>query len=220
LVGDTGLDELSCYFRNSDNSKVARSSYLTPTFDLTKRKVIQYINYADDKDTTGGHGTHVSGTVAGMVVTTDQSLLKNGGHAPGAKIAFFDMENSLHPEYGIRYPSPLGNNVMKAAYDAGARLHSNSWGGSFNYYDDDTFSLDNFHNTHQDFLAFFAAGNDGAQGYYSIGTPAGSKNALTVGATMSDSSGTINRVAYFSSLGPTFDERIKVHNLLSYVYGF
>ena len=54
--GDTGVDELSCFFRNEDGSKVARSSYENPTYDLTKRKVIQYIPYADDTDTQEGHG--------------------------------------------------------------------------------------------------------------------------------------------------------------------
>jgi hypothetical protein len=58
MTGDTGVDELSCFFRNEDGSKVARSSYKNPTYDNTKRKVIQYINYADDSDTEGGHGMH------------------------------------------------------------------------------------------------------------------------------------------------------------------
>lgn len=55
-IGDTGLDEMSCFFRNEDGSVVARSSPDSPTYDLTKRKVIQYINYADGSDTEEGHG--------------------------------------------------------------------------------------------------------------------------------------------------------------------
>jgi hypothetical protein len=58
-------------------------------------------------------------------------------------------------------------------------------------------------------LALFAASNDGAEGYYSIGSPAVSKNALTVGATRSSSASEINSVAFFSSIGPTYDNRIK-----------
>lgn len=53
-TGDSGLDELSCFFRNSDGSTVARSSYLSPTFDLSKRKVVQYIDYMDATDEAGG----------------------------------------------------------------------------------------------------------------------------------------------------------------------
>jgi hypothetical protein len=206
-IGDTGIDELSCFFRNSDSSKVARSTYDAPTFDLSKRKVIQYIAYGDDIDLVEGHGTHVAGTVAGN--PEDVSMTKQGGHAPGAKIAFFDMEGD--PDNGIVYPSPLGQNVFQPAYDAGARIHSNSWGGPFNaYFDDDSFSADSFQYSHPDFLALFSAGNEGAEGFYSIGEPASTKNSLTVGASGSNSAGDMSSVAYFSSLGPTFDERIKV----------
>ena len=137
------------------------------------------------------------------------TYINYNGHASGAKIAFFDMEYSSRPERGIVYPSPIGDNVFQPAYDAGARLHSNSWGGPFNLYDADTADIDDFHSTHTDFLALFAAGNDGSEGYYSLGDPAVSKNALTVGASMS-SSGYIDKIAFFSSLGPTFDNRIKV----------
>jgi serine protease AprX len=172
--------------------------------------VIQYVSYGDSKDRSSGHGTHVAGTIAGSSDGIDSNNLKHGGHAPGAKIAFFDMEDSSHPENGIIYPSPIGDYVFQAAYDAGARFHSNSWGSSFNFYDSDTISIDNFHNVYPDFLAIFAAGNDGAKGFYSVGSPAVSKNAITVGATRSDSANEIDRVAYFSSLGPTFDQRIKV----------
>jgi hypothetical protein len=152
-------------------------------------------------------GTHVSGTAAGSLMAADTSYLNYNGHASGAKIAFFDMEESNRPERGLRYPSM--DNVFQAAYDAGARLHSNSWGGPFNSYDEDATDIDDFQSTHTDFLALFAAGNDGSEGYYSLGNPAVSKNALAVGASMSES-GDIGKIAFFSSLGPTFDERIKV----------
>ena len=209
-VGDTGIDELSCFFRNMDSSIVARSSINSPTFDLTKRKVVQYISYADGTDRAGGHGTHVSGTVAGNYAPFVSSSINYGGHAPGAKIAFFDMEISSSPASGLYIPSPMATFVFQPAYTAGARIHSNSWGSPMNTYDDDDISIDSFQYTHPDFLAIFAAGNDGSEGFYSLGQPATTKNSLTVGASRSESSSEISRVAYFSSLGPTFDERIKV----------
>lgn len=53
-------------------------------------------------------------------------------------------------------------------------------------------------------LCINAAGNDGANAFPYIGAPADGENVLTVGAVGSDG----NR-AYFSSIGPTYDGRIK-----------
>jgi hypothetical protein len=152
-VGDTGVDELSCFFANSDFSLVARSSYRNPKYDLSKRVVIQYIDYANSADVSNGHGTHVCGTVAGSVSTTDNY----NGHGVGAQIAFFDM--SINGD-SIFYPTPLSKNVFAAAYTAGARVHSNSWGSNMNLYDDSCIDIDSYHLEKEDFLAIFAAGND------------------------------------------------------------
>jgi hypothetical protein len=155
--GDTGVDEMSCFFQNPDGSKVARSTPSAPTYNISKRKVIQYISYADDTDTEGGHGTHVSGTVAGALYGTDITYQNYNGHASGAKIAFFDMELSKHPEKGLDYSSI--ESFFDCAYQAGARVHSDSWGGSMNAYDEDTIQMDSYLVNKQDFLAVFAAGN-------------------------------------------------------------
>lgn len=152
-IGDSGVDELSCFFENSDSSLVARSSYRNPTYDLSKRVVVQYINFANSGDVYNGHGTHVCGTIAGSFSST----VNYNGHGVGAKLAFFDM--SVNGE-SIIYPPPLSKNVFPAAYSAGARLHSNSWGSTSNMYDDSCIDIDNYHVTNQDFLALFAAGND------------------------------------------------------------
>ena len=53
----------------------------------------------------------------------------------------------------------------------------------------------------------FAAGNDGAVGYGSLLSPGLSKNALSVAASYS--TGTINDLPYFSSIGPAPDGRTK-----------
>jgi hypothetical protein len=151
-VGDTGVDELSCFFSNTDSSLVTRSSYKNPKYDLSKRVVIQYIDYANGGDETQGHGSHVCGTIAGSTSTT----INYNGHGVGAKIAFFDMSVSGN---SIFYPPPLSKNVFSAAYSAGARLHSNSWGSASNMYDDSCVDIDSYHVTKQDFLAIFAAGN-------------------------------------------------------------
>jgi hypothetical protein len=103
----------------------------------------------------------VSGTAAGSILMDSASassseateMLLYGGHAPNAKIAFFDISKD---GMSINYPSPLAKNVFGPAHAIGAHLHSNSWGGPFNFYDSDTISVDKFHVDNQDFLALFA----------------------------------------------------------------
>ena len=74
--------------------------------------------------------------------------------------------------------------LFEPSYYAGARIHSDSWGGGYTY---DSFCLDvdEYTYTHPDFLAFFAAGNDGYQGARTILSPAMAKNAVAVGGSIS-----------------------------------
>ena len=205
MQADTGVDEYSCFFANADGSVVARSSYSSPTFDATKRKVIQYINYRDGTDGVEGHGTHCSGSVLGHP-EAQGPLSNHSGHAQGAKLAFFDMENSATLEFGFNIDM---ESVLNCGYMAGARVSSNSYGGMSNEYDDDTLGVDSFSNTNDDYLAIFAAGNEGNEGYYSLSGASIAKNSVGVGASESFDYGDIGNMAYFSSIGPTFDNRIK-----------
>lgn len=59
-VADTGLDMSSCFFRDS-RGNVATTTWSSASYDLTRRKVVQYVVWADSTDVTRGHGTHVSG---------------------------------------------------------------------------------------------------------------------------------------------------------------
>lgn len=203
-VADTGLDEYSCFFSNDDGSLVARSSYTSPTFDNSKRKVIQYIDYRDGTDEMEGHGTHCCGSVAGY--SSIDVYTNHSGHATNAKLAFFDMQDSD----GFGFYIPM-EDMLNCAYVAGAKLSSNSYGGMSNEYDADSIGVDEFSNQHDDYLALFAAGNEGSEGYYSLSGCSIAKNAVGVGASESldDSNSDIGNIAFFSSIGPTFDERIK-----------
>ena len=89
-------------------------------------------------------------------------------------------------------PADLGP-FFQQAYDAGARVHNNSWGGGdFGEYDSYAEFVDRFMWEHKDFLILFAAGNDGADANRngvidtgSVTPPGTAKNCLTVGAAES-----------------------------------
>ena len=98
--------------------------------------------------------------------------------------------------------------LFPPAYDAGARISSNSWGDTLGDYASDEVDLDNFLFLNDDLLVLFPASNDGSIGPASIGSPSIAKNVLTVGASSSSQLPT-DTVAEFSSRGPPIDGRIK-----------
>ena len=154
-IADTGVDEKSCYFSNPDNSFVKRSNISKLVVDFTKRKVVQYVSFADSGDVVAGHGTHTSGTLAGF--SEDNSGI-HYGVAPEAKLAFYDV-GSGNSDY-LSIP-PLDTYVFPAAVFAEANLHSNSWGGDINTYDTSCSESDSYLHANSNFLAFYAAGNSG-----------------------------------------------------------
>jgi serine protease AprX len=161
-----------------------------------------------------GHGTHVSSSVAG---NTNGNQAQYNGLAPQAKIAFFDIAKYDSKGNIMLYPpGDLNNDMFVRLYNAGARVLSMSWGSpDSNCYSSYAVMVDEFMWNRPDALVVFAAGNSGQAGEYSVVTPSTAKSCLTVGASynvMQSSFGmdyNINYVAYFSSIGPTADGRLK-----------
>jgi hypothetical protein len=126
-VADSGLDDYSCYFWDNSNSYgskgTTRSNYLGPTVERNRRKVIQYVAYADGSDTEAGHGSHVVGTIIGNSIFDD--FVGGNGIAPAAKVAFYDIMASNSPYLSI--PDTFSY-LYPTLYNAGARVLSNSWG--------------------------------------------------------------------------------------------
>jgi serine protease AprX len=223
-VADTGLDETHPDFQGRVAGVVARGR-------------------PGDASDPHGHGTHVAGSVLGDGTASGGSLR---GAAPGAKLFFQSILNS---ENGLKLPVDLAE-LFEEAYQAGARVHNNSWGSATqSRYTIDASEVDDFVASHRDMLIVISAGNEGtaapprtnsAEGFVdwlSIGSPASSKNALTVGASRSDRtteglssltyrdgwpnqfphdpigqeriSGDPQSLAAFSSRGPCDDFRIK-----------
>lgn len=216
-VADTGLDMNVCFLSDSQ----APTPFNTVT--QNHRKLVTYITYADNGENFDasqgssdpiGHGTHVSSTVAGR---TSGSMGAHNGMASNAKLAFFDIAKyDKNGNVQLYPPGDLNSDMLSKLYAAGARIFSMSWGSpDSNCYSSYAVMVDEFMWNNPDALVIFAAGNSGSSGAYSVVTPSTAKSCLTVGASynmMQTSFGLENNikyVAYFSSIGPTADGRLK-----------
>lgn len=190
-----------------------------------------------------GHGTHVAGSIAGDGTASSGALR---GIAPKAKLFVQSLLDDKGKLGGL--PVDLGK-LFEEAYKKGARIHNNSWGSATgSRYTIDSLEVDEFVKDNPDMLIVISAGNEGtcvpakgapkgSVGWLSIGSPASSKNALTVGACRTDRdrlghahvtyganwpecfpdpriagemiSGDPECMAGFSSRGPIDDHRIK-----------
>jgi len=155
------------------------------------------------QDVDSGHGTHVSVSVLGDGSGTGVGT----GTAPAASLVFQATEDYAdmrsicaltNPDgyYLLGLPDDL-QDLLQQAYDAGARIHSDSWGSAVaGDYTADSASVDTFIWNHPTFLMTSSAGNAGvdanANGVVdsdSIGSPATAKNSLAVGASENDRQG-------------------------------
>ena len=163
-------------------------------------RVLELFPWGDDSFSSdlSGHGTHVAGSVLGNGISSGANPAANlfpdtchAGMAPKALLvlqAMSDKGNSTLP--GIPADLKL---LFQQALDAGASIHTNSWGtsGAGNY-SGESADVDQFCWSHKDFLILFAAGNagydkdlDGVVDLYSMDTPATAKNCLSVGVSES-----------------------------------
>lgn len=173
-VADTGIDDQHPDFQGRIAGKIARGR-------------------PNDASDPNGHGTHVAGSVLGDG-TASQGKIK--GVAPNATLFFQSLLDSNGRLGGL--PLDL-NELFDEAYQAGARIHNNSWGANTaSEYTLNGEEVDEFVHNNKDMLVVIAAGNEGTSGkhpqkadpgsvdWLSIGSPASCKNALTVGASRSD----------------------------------
>jgi serine protease AprX len=177
-IADTGLDDTHPDFQGRIVRVVARGRPGPP----------------GDSSDPEGHGTHVAGCALG---DGGKSKGEVRGAAPKAKLFFQSILDSNGELGGL--PSDL-RELFNEAYQAGVRIHNNSW-GAFGYarYSVTSLDVDRFVAANPDMLIVLAAGNDGlavarARGtktnakagfvdWPCVAAPATAKNGLTVGAS-------------------------------------
>lgn len=173
----------------------------------------------DDKS-TGGHGTHVAGIMAGAGVVAggvDGSGYHYGvGVAPASRLVAL---NPICGGSGTAWPPAGGwQELSKRALLLGAIGSNNSWtsgeGTGIGYNasarthdfmvrdgDFDTASVN------EPFVLVFSAGNSGS-GASTITAPKEAKNMITTGNSLNQRAGAITGMATSSSRGPAVDGRI------------
>lgn len=222
-----GITDSGLYIDHDQFDQESRSIYTSA--DQTARKVVYYNGWAnkvDESETvTCGHGTHVSGILAGSSYSGES---KNLGLADKAKIAFMDigMQSSTcagDSGCAVVLSTPAdASDLLLSQINVGAKIFSFSWGTTGSDYSSQARDLDAYIYKHPEILVVVAAGNNGettTDGQGTISSPSGAKNVISVGASLnvastlsSYSCASIyneNSVASFSSAGPTTDGRLK-----------
>ncbi len=192
-IGDSGLDYKHCFFEDPDTDWDANVFVIDRVLTFTSethRKIRLYRAFQDFED-SNGHGTHTSGTLAGMPYgnSVAEASRVNIGMAPDAKLAFIDL-SSVRDGDRIITPGNLADQYFKYTTDVGATVHSDSWGSTNVFYDYESYQIDMFCWENPTFLPVFPAGNDGNllttggdSGTSTVNSPATAKNCLAVGAT-------------------------------------
>jgi len=204
-IADTGLDTAHCAF----DAAAAGGGPAPPQTTLVLEhgevpppptggaadgaKVLSYVRYRfppdgsddddDDRlestfgDMPAGHGTHVMASAVGAV----------DGAAPSATLVALDIgADDTGTGDALYLPHDIGTHMLEwlVRYTP-AHIFSVSFGVDSNAYDEMARQIDEHVWHHDDFLVVVAAGNVGASGLHTVGSPATAKNVLAVGASCS-----------------------------------
>ncbi|KAG2500609.1 hypothetical protein HYH03_001376 [Edaphochlamys debaryana] len=192
-VVDTGVDLDHCYFVDDAYDPVALRDSLNVTAEMPTwlrpdaRKVMHYVagnnitSYGDE----GGHGTHVSGSVAGAAGPGHTGFREDEGTggAPMARISFLDA--GIGNSFIVPWPF---DTAFYAAHEAvGARISTNSWsnvGRASVQYSYTASEFDRHMWKTPEVLQLQAAANDGGSAEMGCTIPGSSlaKNVVTIGA--------------------------------------
>jgi hypothetical protein len=198
-ITDSGLDLGHCQLANETMTTGTTPTDL-PTNDtyyvrFGNRKLVVYVPFADHRD--GGISKHGTNTAALAVGSDPRGASPSDGAAPGAKIAFFDVERSAARDT-IILPTDLGASMLgtiQTISGAGVFLFPLSTTTSPGAYSTEAHQIDTYMWEHQDFLVVLPTGNGGRLGWSSIYAPGTAKSVLTVGASNSPNNAFVAPVA-------------------------
>ncbi len=168
---------------------------------VTKAYCLGRPNPCDWSD-PNGHGTHVAGSTMGNGVRTGANPAAHryddtfAGVAPEARLVF---QSTMDSQGGLSGIPDNMEDMIRQAYQDGARVHNNSWGSptggdqnnpEYGGYDVTSQQADAAAWNMEEMLILVAAGNQGidkdSNGLVdpdSLGSPGTAKNVLTVGAS-------------------------------------
>lgn len=167
---DSGIDHRHCFYHDPKREVPFDKT------DFQHRKIVRYQVISDIYDGENGHGTHVSGIIAGQSLCHNCSCSMYNGIAPESKIFFVDAGEEKDPVSLTQHYS--FSNIVEIAKSMNSYVFSNSWG-----FPPSTkkvrqiFDRIAFQNPFISFI--FGAGN--SKHWFDIFTPANSKNVISVG---------------------------------------
>jgi hypothetical protein len=194
-AGIDGTGQIVTMMDSGLNTKMehfSQDSLNNGTVGTAHRKVVGYDAYGsgdqcvlDTNGADGGHGAktsqHAVGSISNMATNPDTLHTPNvnydNGIARGAKVYFQDIGT---PSGTIGPPPDLGPSIT-AAIGKGSFVQNHSWGAANNAYDTAAANLDTALFNNPNFVVTVSAGNRGAAGINTLGSPCTAKNAICVG---------------------------------------
>lgn len=170
-VMDSGLDDAVVCSSISECNTL--NNDIHADFAGRIRGIVSYTcsTCTDGPDDPNGHGTHVTGSVLGDGSNSPEGT-DNSGMAPDAQLFMQAVYAVGGYCSGSRLCQPDYEDFFAEAHNAGARIHTNSWGTGpdstsgcsgtecFAYYSSDAWEIDTEANVLSDLTILFAMGND------------------------------------------------------------
>jgi hypothetical protein len=126
---DSGVDDLSCFlidWSGNRTTRTPRSQVASPITETFRRKVTQYVAWADGEAAVDyDHGTWCGGASVGRCINATSGANVYNGVAYDAQMTMFDVDRNSDGSFAV---PALYDIALPPAYKAGARIHSNSWG--------------------------------------------------------------------------------------------